>query len=260
MDFDHINIPEENNISIEINTYNSNNEYNILFNNFPENNSEVNESKIFDKFIIPNHSIIFSQQFKKESLKAGNLGRKTKRMKCEEKEKKYHNRESQDNMLRKINGHYISFIIGFVNTILDILEFKEQFKNINYKYKIKINKKYFSYLKNRNIGEILNQDISPKLRNQPIDHNKIIFEKLRDNPIIKKLFSQNYLYLFNSVYYKSERNVNLNNYGLNANILLPKKVKMYRDLLEKGDNNQSPEYLRKLNKFVKNKFLYKINN
>ena len=29
-------------------------------------------------------------------------------MKCEEKEKKYYNRESQDNILRKINGHYIS--------------------------------------------------------------------------------------------------------------------------------------------------------
>ena len=260
MIFDNINIPEENNMSIDIITYNSNNEYNILFNNCPENNSVVNESKIVDKFIIPNNLIISSQPFKKESLKSGNLGRKTKRMKYEEKEKKYHNRESQDNMLRKINGHYISFIIGFVNTILDILEFKEQFKLINYKYKLKINKKYFSYLKNRNIGEILNQDISPKLRNQPIDHNKIIFEKLKDNPIMKKLFSQNYLYLFKSIYYKSKRNVNLNNYGLNVNILLPTKIKMYRDLLEKGDNNESPEYLRKLNKFVKNKFLYKINN
>ena len=73
MNFAHINIPEENNISIDIITYNSNNEYSILFNNFPEYNAELNESKIVDKFIIPNHSIIFSQQFKKESLKSGNL-------------------------------------------------------------------------------------------------------------------------------------------------------------------------------------------
>ena len=254
MYFDLSIIPEEKNISIDID---SRNDYNTFFQNLPQNNIESNDSMIIELNLNHSHYIKANQQFKTE-LSRHLKGRKTKRMKSEEKEKeiKCHDRYKTDNMLRKINGHYISFIIDYVNTILDILEFKEQFKIIDYKYKTTINKKYFTLLKNKNIEEILNQNISPKLSNQPKYHNKNIFEKLRHNPIISKLFSQNYLYLFNSVYYKSERNINLNNYGLDVNILLPKKVKMYRDLLEKGDNNQSPEYLKKLNKFVKKKFLY----
>lgn len=254
MIFDPSNIPKENNIFTGIITFSSNNEYNNTLFNFPEINSEPNESNIIDKFTIPNNTISFDLRLKKESLKMRNLkGRKKKRMKSEEK---YHDRESEDNMLRKVNGHYISFIKDYSNTILEVFEFGEQFENIDYQYKTKINKKNFPLLKKRNIGDILNQDISPKLRKHPRDHNKKIFEKFKNNPFINKLFSQNYIYLFNSVYYKSERNINLKDYGLNVNILLPKKVKMFKDLLEKGDNNQSPQYLKKLKTFVKNEFLF----
>ena len=70
------------------------------------------------------------------------------------------------------------------------------------------------------------------------------------------MLSQNYLNLFKTIYYKSERNINLENYGLNININLPKnKVKMYKDLLEKKNNKQSPEYITELDEFVKKRFI-----
>ena len=162
-------------------------------------------------------------------------------------------------MLIKVNGHYITFIIDYVNSIIDIFDYKEKFKKIAFKYKARINTKIFDLLKNSNIEEILKKDISSRFCNQPYDYNKKIVEKLISNPIINALFSQNYINLFTNVYFKSKRNINLNNYGLNMNIILPKNVRMYKDLLEKTDIKQNPEYQMKLDKFVKKHFLDKTN-
>lgn len=192
----------------------------------------------------------------KFSKKYTNLGRKPKRIKREEKGKKCHDRNSSDNMLIKVNGHFISFIIDYVNAILDIFNFDAKFKKIDFQYKAKITTKIFGLLKKSNIEEILEKKISSKFCNQPNDYNKKMVEKLINiDPIINKLFSENYINLFTNVYFKSERNINLKNYGLNMNLILPKNVRMYKNLLEKEDIKQSPDYILKLNKFVKKYFL-----
>ena len=159
-------------------------------------------------------------------------------------------------MLIKVNGHFISFIIDYVNAILDIFNFDAKFKKIDFQYKAKITTKIFGLLKKSNIEEILEKKISSKFCNQPNDYNKKMVEKLINiDPIINKLFSENYINLFTNVYFKSERNINLKNYGLNMNLILPKNVRMYKNLLEKEDIKQSPDYILKLNKFVKKYFL-----
>jgi hypothetical protein len=50
----------------------------------------------------------------------------------ENEDKKNHDRFSDDNILRKIQVHYLSFIISFINDILKSLGFKEKFLNLNY--------------------------------------------------------------------------------------------------------------------------------
>lgn len=170
------------------------------------------------------------------------------------KRRKHKNKDRTDNMLKKVQGHYISFIIKFVNFILDILEFEDKFYQIDYKYIINIKKDYFSFLKNSTIIEILNQDVSPRILKHPKNNNKIILEKIRNNPVVNKLLSQNYIYLFKNIYYKSERNINLNNYGLNLNIILPKTIEMFDDLLAKNIKKQNPEYITKFKEYVNKKF------
>lgn len=171
-----------------------------------------------------------------------------------EKIKKHKKKDRTDNMLKKVQGHYISFIIKFVNFILDILEYEDKFYKIDYKYITNIKKDYFSFLKKSTILEILNQDVSPRILKHPKDNNKMILEKIRNKPVVNKLLSQNYIYLFKSIYYKSERNINLNNYGLDINIKLPKSIEMFNDLLAKNIKKQNPEYITKFKEYVNKEF------
>ena len=53
---------------------------------------------------------------------------------------KIHDKHSMDNLLRKIQVHYLSFIISYINDILKNLNYNEQFLKIDYNYKKTINK------------------------------------------------------------------------------------------------------------------------
>lgn len=181
--------------------------------------------------------------------------RKTKRKVYKKLGKKTHNNESSDNMFKKVQGHYIKFIIDYINYILDILECEVHLCKINYNYITHISPKIFSNLKKSSIKEIINQRISPKIKNHPTNNNGIVLEKIKNNPIINELLSQSYIHLFKNVYYKSQRFINLNDYGLNINIILPKTVRMFKDLLEKKNNKQNPTYIAKLKDYVNKKFL-----
>ena len=236
MSFNIENNSEEYELPSELNSPYSYNEY------FPFKENLFNFPGNLNFDLIPNN------------LTDSNLrGRKRAKSK---QSKNIHDKYRTDNMFSKVHGHFISFITEYVNSILEILDYEDKFIKVNYKYKTRINKEYFTILKNSNIGEILIQDVSPKFKLQSKNYNKIIYEKVINNPIISKLLSQNYLNLFKTIYYKSERNINLENYGLNININLPKnKVKMYKDLLEKKNNKKSPEYITELNEFVKKRFI-----
>ena len=236
------------NYDFNFNILNLSNEINLSETSNFESEIEI---LILDELKIPK-----KPDYKKTAL----LGRKPKIIKSAPNGKKTHDRNSTDNMLIKVNGHFISFIVEYVNAILDIFDIEEKFKKIGFKYKANMNTKIFALLKNSNIEEILKQNITSKFRNHPSDYNKKIIENIiNKNPIINKLLSQKYINLFIDVYYKSKRNINLNNYGLNINIILPKNIKMYKNLLEKDDIKQCPEYIMKLNKFVKQYFLDKTN-
>ena len=65
---------------------------------------------------------------------------------------------------------------------------------------------------------------------------------------MNNILSENYLKFFKKIYYKSNRNINLKEYGQDKDILLSKKVKLFEDLLK--DNKASDidkEYQNKIN-------------
>ena len=210
-----------------INSFNQMNEINPNFNLFGQLNEDVNEIEI----PIPENKDIFFISNKK--------GRKRKRdikeYNNEYSDNKIHGKSSPDNVLRKIQTHYISFIIEFVNCILQYLGYDYKFINIDYNIKKKVNKKFISFLKTKNIREILSNDISSKFRKQKKDKNKIILNKVINNDIINKILSENYLNLFKEVYYKDKRIINLKDYGSSIDIDVPlnDKVKTFGNLLNK---------------------------
>ena len=90
----------------------------------------------------------------------------------------YHNKNSKDNIKRKIQVHFITFIIKFINMVLKTFKYKEQFKDIEQKFKINSNNKNIAELQKKNIGEILNREISSKFKKINKDYNKILYKKI----------------------------------------------------------------------------------
>lgn len=78
--------------------------------------------------------------------------------------------------------------------------------------------------------------------------NSVVYEQMKEKNVIKNILSENYVSFFKKIYYKSNPHINLKEYGLNINIILSKKVKMYTDLLEKnGILNYNNELKKNMN-------------
>ena len=80
--------------------------------------------------------------------------------------KKQHSAFDQDNIIRKIQVHYISFIIDFTNEIIQFIYKNNKtmyFKSINYEFKKTVNHSYIQQLFSKNIGEIVQLRASPKI-------------------------------------------------------------------------------------------------
>lgn len=77
---------------------------------------------------------------------------------------KIHDKNTIDNVLRKIQVNYISFIVSYINDILTNLNYKERFYKLDYSFKQNINKQFVESLKTKNIGEIICNKISNKYK------------------------------------------------------------------------------------------------
>ena len=160
----------------------------------------------------------------------------------------------------------MSFLISFINEILNNLKYKEKFCKLDYKYKQNVNNKFFESLKTKNIGEIICSNISGKYKKDG-KNNKDILEKIKEkknnkeinnkeNEAIINILSENYFDFFRKIYYKSSKLINLEEYGLDKEITLSDKVKMYKDFLNKNKElDKSEDYNNNINNCVKNKYI-----
>ena len=123
----------------------------------------------------------------------------------------------------------------FLNEILKFLNFKERFLRLSYEFKSNINKTFFNSLKTKTIRDIICTQISVKYKKVAQNTNENIYEQIKWNKILNKIFSENYLLFFRKIYFKSERIINLKEYGLNQKLILSEKAQMYKDLIENED-------------------------
>lgn len=151
--------------------------------------------------------------------------------------KKTHGKCDFDNLERKIQVHFLNFLINFCNDALK-LEFgytsnKFSFKKINYSDKTTINYKQTSYLKNLKIKDILNFKISDKYSKSDESANKDLLKRVTGTSIwLDKIFEMKYLQLFNYYYNECEP---LNKIFIEIkDISLSSKTKSFFCLLEKN--------------------------
>lgn len=216
-----------------------------------QNNSKNNDIRNTNN----SNKITFYTTVGKNSLNLPKLGRKKKREISLENEK-VHNNKSSDNILRKIQVHFMSFIINYANKVLQHFNFKEKFFKINYDFKKNVKLENFNKLKNLEIGEILRQNISKKFKIEDIKHNKNLYEKVvNKNENIKYIFSDLYVNLFKNIFYQNKRIIYFNVNGEDIFIDL-KNIEMFEDILEKNyQNNQDDEYIQKIKNYVYKKFI-----
>ena len=163
----------------------------------------------------------------------------------ENSSKKPHGSEDFDNIQRKIQVHYITFLISFANDLV-INYFgkksKYHFKDVTYELKRIVNHKNVEYLKQCKYSDIVQMKISPKNKKFNEDTNKKIYLEITQlSKELKNFFDKNYLYIFQNYYLglkANEKEINFEEIKIN----LSQKTKGFYHLLEK-------------NKFSKEKFI-----
>ena len=169
--------------------------------------------------------------------------------------KKIHSWDSYDLVQRKLQVHYLNYLIQLANDCINALNknIDIQFSNILYDEKKKVFKRkkkeklkykdiFKFHISNKNKGKILPNDTNEK-------KYLLICDK---SSILKEFFELSYLKVFEEYYYANKRMINFN--GLN--ILLSDETKTFNNLLTKGRNGEIESRFL----FIVDKFYFKIYN
>ena len=240
------NSSESININKSVNK--TNNDSNNKIDNIKDKNEIITKEKEnFQKFkIIQNCDK--NEEKTGENLnnneKSATINRKKRGRKPKKENKREHNAFDQDNIIRKIQVHFLSFIIYFVNDLVQaILPNKKElnFKNINYELKKTVNHAYMEKLKSKNIGEILQFNASPKNKKFESSINQKTYELICNlSPFLKQFFELSYLEMFKLYYTKTTREFNVGNYQIH----LSQRTRLFIDLVNK--NKESAEKMKEI--------------
>ena len=190
-----------------------------------------------------------------------------------ESTRKPHNKNTNDNILRKLNNYILNFLIDFINEVLSKCYIPQNigiggennnqkiekkafpkastnaphFLYINGQYKKLINKTNFDSECGKKILEILTSDNNGKCKKK--DQNVQLLEKIKynNNEKLKNLLNKTYIEFFKEFYYKKEKVIFYEGLELN----LPKN---YDYFLEKAKVKEDELYNQKIEAVIQKYF------
>ena len=195
---------------------------------------EINEDKLTDKI----QTKSATKKKKKFNTKTNHTpGRKKKSNKKEgEYIKKPHDKKSFDNIITKVQVHFITFLINFSNDVIkdelgkdiDLL-----FKDIDYKTKRNVKSENLEILKRLKVEDIVKNPVSKKFRSINENHNKEIYEQvINTSKIIKEYFNMNFVEIFEKYFNNCNPVSKITISGKDIN--LSKGTKCFNDLINKN--------------------------
>lgn len=200
---------------------------------------------------------IFLKKINFKTMLYRKRGRKEKNNTSKKMKKKCHGAGDFDNIQRKIQVHYITFLIRFANdAIKTILGNKEKlhFRDIKYNIKKIVNHDYVEYLKKVNYSDILQMVISPKNKKYDESSNQKLYKKLvEESDLFKKIFEKKYLYILQKYYLELKGNESETDFD-GIKIKLSNKTKPFTHLLKKNESEKD-----KFNNVVKDVYFSDIN-
>ena len=200
---------------------------------------KTNDKKIFKTEINPLK--LLKRKLKREdsSLENSNL-KEAKNLKKFNKPKKVHKKKphtasDDDNILRKIQVKFLSFIISYTNDIISSLINDKnipRFQDLSYEIKKIVNHEFVESLKKKTIEDIVKLKISPKIKKDE-NINKHIYDiVVKKLPIIKKFFNRDYLSLFKEYYENPDGGFKFN--GKDISLSHRTKSRTFNSLINKN--------------------------
>lgn len=219
-----------------INKFNLNFFTNTFFNENQNQSSiiqdEIKESK-------PIFEICFksSNEEYEEGKRKNRRGRKSEKIK---KNYRIHSASDDDNLKRKIQVHFLSFVIDYANDIIRAfikVKILPIFKKLDYQIKKIVNNKFLQKIKAQNISEVLQLEISPKLKTYDKNINKNTFLKISNMcPFLADFFQKkSYLDLFKEYYLDKNKIFNVNGIAVQLSL----NTKTFKDLLNKNNKHKN---------------------
>ena len=265
---DNEDISQQSNISNHSNYISTKNLAFELEDNLAESqgtNSLNNKSEEEHKNESSEISLLFSSTSRQSSTNF------TNKNKLNKKRKNTHNNLSSDNLLRKVQVHYFSFLISFLNYLLELFKYDYKFLELDYRIKKNINKnekkrkignvKIINSFDDVSVEKIISQKISKQYKKYEESHNQIICEAVKRNKILYNILKDKHLNIFKKFYFTTSKLINLKEYGEDKCIKLPNEVITHIDLL-KDNSDFEEEYKKSINQcilknyFPKSKFIF----
>ena len=204
-------------------------------NNKKENNTNIEKTKELNKPKYIRRIFNLKLYDKNKNLINKKRGRRSLKVNLSH----VHSALDDDNILRKIQVHFLTFLVSFTNDYINAL-FPNMdkknllyFRHIDYKLKKTINHNSIEKIKKLKIGEILQRDASPKNKTCGSNINKIIYNKLCEKcPNLKyNYFNKIFKEFFIEYYYnKNERFILING----VKVILSNKTNTFNNLIQKN--------------------------
>ena len=203
-----------------------------------------------DTIIAMNKNKDFSQSPNTIDNSIKNLsGRKRKNPK--KKGEKLHDKYSFDNILVKVNTHFLNFLIIFINEVLRNCNIDKKFYNINYQDKKSIAKKNFHIIKNETIANLLILKNDRKYKDYY--HNKQLYFKISENSnnkIFNNILTKRYIDIFKSIYFNNKKNLIYEGMKLNLS-------QTFDHFFEEKVAKEDILYKKRVDKVIQKFFLFK---
>ena len=186
----------------------------------------------------------------KENKKEDILSRKRKRKSTEEGAQ-IHDKTSRDNILRKLQVDILNCARNTINKMLKLEGYNEEFRDINYKFKKQITKKYLQEFKQKKLAEILSQELSGKFKNFDRNVNKELYQKVcNNNDNIKNFLSQNFIKFVRDVYLQPNDKISYK--GIEFTI---ENFPHFLDINLNDTENKNKEYKEKIDEVIQKYYM-----
>lgn len=172
------------------------------------------------------------------------LKKKRGRKRIKNNFKNIHNYLSKDNIKSKYQTACLKFCLKFIQIIYKKIcgETRKFFLPLSHKSTSSVSSEFINQLKSLTLSDLLSKfPVSPKYSRHSRNHNKQIYEDICKNYPEMRIFLDNTLYsklikeVFNKDYpNQEERKVDMNEFGLNFEVILPKDLKTKQDVLKKN--------------------------